>query len=117
VANIPSLGDAEEVVLQAALIDKSNEDAVLSIHRLIQAAVMRRFAEQDKSKYFDVVVRILSWGFPDTWSQDVGHQFQAWTKCEKCLPHVDHLVKQAKRYKIRSQNAQLYGELLLRCSW
>src|SRR6266446_391840 len=116
-ANTTSLGDAEEVLLQAALIDKSIEDAILSIHRLIQAAVIRRLNKEDQSNYFDVVVRILSWGFPDTWSEDIGHQFQFWKKCEICLPHVDHLVKQAKRHRIRSRNVQLYGELLLRCSW
>lgn len=78
---------------------------------------MRRLSEGAQSNHFDIVVRILSWGFPDTWSEDIGHQFQSWTKCEKCLQHVDYLVKQAKRYKIRPQNVQLYGELLLRCSW
>ena len=75
-ANTTSLGDAEEVLLQAALIDKSIEDAILSIHRLVEAAVIRRLNKEDQSKYFDVVVRILSWGFPDTWSEDIGHQFQ-----------------------------------------
>ncbi|KAJ9648289.1 hypothetical protein H2199_001142 [Coniosporium tulheliwenetii] len=92
------LGDAEEDLLQAALIEKNIDDATLSVHRLVQAAVIRRLTDQHKSKYFDVVVRIISWGFPDTWSEDIGHQFGAWTKCEKCLPHVDHLVKQAERY-------------------
>lgn len=79
--------------------------------------MIRRLSGGAQSNHFDVVVRILSWGFPDTWSEDIGHQFQSWTKCEKCLQHVDNLVKQAKRYKIRPQNVQLYGELLLRCSW
>ncbi|KAJ9669237.1 hypothetical protein H2201_000589 [Coniosporium apollinis] len=92
------LGDAEEDLLQAALIEKNIDDATLSVHRLVQAAVIRRLTDQHKSKYFDVVVRIISWGFPDTWSEDIGHQFGAWTKCEKCLPHVDHLVKQAESW-------------------
>ncbi|KAH8813358.1 hypothetical protein F5884DRAFT_879629 [Xylogone sp. PMI_703] len=111
------LGDAEEVLLKAALIEKSIDDAVLSIHRLVQAAIVRGLKEDERSKYFDVIVRILSWGFPDTRSEDVGHQFHAWAKCEKCLPHVNHLVKQAKRYNIATKDPQLYGELLLRCSW
>lgn len=98
-------------------MDKSIEDAILSVHRLVQSAVIRRLTEGAQSNYFDVVVRILSWGFPDTWSEDIGHQFQSWTKCDKCLPHVDHLVKQAKRYNVSPHEVQLYGELLLRCSW
>ncbi|KAG9248058.1 hypothetical protein BJ878DRAFT_532187 [Calycina marina] len=111
------LGDAEEVLLRAALINKSIEDAVLSVHRLVQASVLRRLGENDRIKYFDTAVQMLNWGFPDTWSQDIGHQFQAWTKCDKCLPHVNHLTKQASRYKISPRNPQVYGELLLRCSW
>lgn len=88
-----SLGDAEEILLHSALMDKSNEDGVLSVHRLIQAAVIRRLSNADRSKYFDFAVGILTWGFPDTWSEDIGHQFQAWTKCDKCLPHVVYLVR------------------------
>ncbi|ELR03921.1 hypothetical protein GMDG_06452 [Pseudogymnoascus destructans 20631-21] len=111
------LGDAEAALLQAALIDKSTDDAVLSIHRLVQAAVTRRLTKGDQSKYFDAAVRIVTCGFPNTWREDVGHQFKTWAKCEKYLPHVNQLVNQAKRYNIYSLTAQLYGELLLQCSW
>ena len=114
--NTTSLGNAVEILLQSALIDKSIEDAVLSTHRLIQSTVICRLSKTAQSKYFDAAVRILSWGFPDTWNEDVGHQFQSWTKCDKCFPHVNHLVKQAKRHKISPHEIQLYGELLLRCS-
>lgn len=116
-ANIRSLGDAEEPLLKTALIDKGSEEAVLSVHRLIQAAVIRRLSKSDRNKYVDAVVRVLSWGFPDTWSQDIGHQFEFWTRCEKCLPHVNHLVDQVNRHKIAPKDTQHYGELLLRCSW
>lgn len=112
-----SLGDAEQELLKTALIDKSNEEPVLSVHRLVQAAVIRRLNQVEHSKFVDVIVRILNWGFPDTWSQDIGHQFQFWTKCEKCLPHVSNLVKQINGYSISPSNSELYGELLLRCSW
>ncbi|KAI9658288.1 MAG: hypothetical protein M1821_002421 [Bathelium mastoideum] len=110
-------GDAQEALLQAALVDKSSENAMLSMHRLIQAAVIRRLTRESQAKYFDIAVSFLSWGFPDTWSADIGHQHQAWIKCEKCLPHVHHLVKQAERFQIGPLNKQGYGELLLRCSW
>ena len=112
-----SLGDAEEVLLQAALISKNAEDGVLAIHRLVQTAVIRELNESACIRYFDASVRILTWGFPETWSKDIGHQFQAWTKCEKCLPHVNFLVKQAQKYKIKTSKPEIYGELLLRCSW
>lgn len=103
--------------MQAALIDKTADDAVLSIHRLVQAAVTRKLSDGDRSKYFDAAVRIVTCGFPNTWREDVGHQFQTWAKCEKYLPHVNHLVKHAKTYSISSLTPQLYGELLLQCSW
>jgi hypothetical protein len=112
-----SIGDAEELLLKSGLIDKTAENAILSIHRLIQAAVLRNQSDVEKSRNIDMVVRILSWGFPDTWSEDVGHQFQAWKRCEQCLPHVNHLVGQRNKYQIALDNPQRYGELLLRCSW
>lgn len=112
-----SLGDAEEVLLKSGLIDKSADSSVLSIHRLIQAVVMRNQTDPEKSQNFEAVVCTLSWGFPNTWSEDVGHQFRAWEKCEKCLPHVHHLVGQRNHYQITLDNPQRYGELLLRCSW
>jgi hypothetical protein len=117
-----SFGDAEEVLLRAALIEKSAEDHVVSMHRLVQAAVVRRSSESDRSKHFHAAIRILSHGLPDIWTKDTGNIFAAWTKdawtgYEKCLPHAVHLVKQAKKYGIQTRNAQRYGELLLPCSW
>ncbi|KAJ9137354.1 TPR-like protein [Coniochaeta hoffmannii] len=111
------LGDAEEALLQAGLIDKDPETAILSIHRLIQAAVIRQQNREEKEAMLQSVVGLLSWGFPDTWSKDVGHQIGAWTKCEKCLPHVLHLLEQRDRAKLPLEDPQRYGELLLRCSW
>jgi hypothetical protein len=112
-----SLGDAEEVLLKTGLVDKNAEDAVLSIHRLIQAAILRNQSPDTQKRIFDIAMRILSWAFPDTWSEDVGHQFQSWANCEKCLPHVNHLVAVQKKHKIGLDSPQRYGELLLRCSW
>ncbi|KAF2124109.1 TPR-like protein [Dothidotthia symphoricarpi CBS 119687] len=111
------LGDAEEVLLRTGLVDKNAEDAVLSIHRLIQAAILRNQSPEIRKNIFHIVVCILSWAFPDTWSEDVGHQFQSWANCEKCLPHVNHLVAQREKHKIGLTSPQSYGELLLRCSW
>ncbi|KAF2017327.1 TPR-like protein [Aaosphaeria arxii CBS 175.79] len=111
------LGDAEEVLLRTSLVNKDAEDAVLSVHRLIQATILRNQSPDAQEKTFGIVVRILSWGFPDTWSEDIGHQFQSWANCEKCLPHVNHLVAQRERQKIGLACPQEYGELLLRCSW
>ncbi|KAH7304982.1 P-loop containing nucleoside triphosphate hydrolase protein [Stachybotrys elegans] len=111
------LGDAEQPLLQVALINKGSMQPIISVHRLIQSSAFRRLPAEDQSKYFDTAVRLLSWGFPDTWSKDVGHQINAWKRCEKCLPHIDHLARFATKHPIQCKNPQLYAELLLRCSW
>ena len=109
--------DAEEALLQSTLINKSSEASFLSVHRLLQAAVMRRLSPQAKAGYFDLVIIFLCWGFPDTFSKDIGHQHQSWEKCEMCLPHVDHIVKLQERYSIVSSNTETFAQLLLRCCW
>jgi hypothetical protein len=105
------------VLLKAALIGKSLDDGVISVHRLVQAVVLRRLSNEELTRYFDAAVCMLNWGFPDTWSKDVGHQIKAWTRCEKCLPHANRLVTIASKYEIRSNKPGQFGELLLRCSW
>jgi hypothetical protein len=112
-----SLGDAEEVLLQTALIGKSLDEGILSVHRLVQAAVMRRLSKEERTRYFEAAVCMLNWGFPDTWSKDVGHQIQAWTKCEKSLPHANWLITIVTKYEIDFNKPEKFGELLLRCSW
>ncbi|KAI1138886.1 hypothetical protein F5Y05DRAFT_354227 [Hypoxylon sp. FL0543] len=111
------LGDAEQPLLQAALINKAMDRPLITVHRLIQSATIRRLPSRDRPRYFDVVVKLLSWGFPDTWSRDIGHQINAWEKCEKCLPHIAHLARVAKKHDVQPGSIQQYAELLLRCSW
>lgn len=109
--------DAEEALLQVALINKNSDTGVLSVHRLVQAAVMRRLSGEERSKCFGAVIGILTWGFPDTWSKDVGHQHQSWETSEKCLPHVLHLVEQKEQHRLAPIDADIFAQLLLRCCW
>ncbi|KAH6887138.1 P-loop containing nucleoside triphosphate hydrolase protein [Thelonectria olida] len=111
------VGDASENLLRAALIDRAGDLAILSIHRLVQSAVQKRLSESESIKYFDAVVHMLCWGFPDHSSTDIGHQIAAWTRCEKCLPHVYQLVQLAKIPAKKPGDRQKYADLLLRCSW
>ncbi|KPM44898.1 hypothetical protein AK830_g1657 [Neonectria ditissima] len=111
------IGDASEELLRAALINREGDLAILSIHRLVQSAVQKRLSESDNIKYFDAVVHMLCWGFPDHSSTDIGHQIAAWTRCEKCLPHVNHLVQLARLRGKNSGDRQKYADLLLRCGW
>ena len=109
--------DAEEALLQAALIDKASDTGCLSIHRLIQAAVIRRMSSEERVQYFGTIVTLLCWGFPDTFSKDVGHQHQSWERSEKCLPHLGHVIERKKEFDIHPTHSQFFAQALLRCSW
>ncbi|KAI6784643.1 uncharacterized protein J7T54_006689 [Emericellopsis cladophorae] len=111
------LGDASEDLLRAALVNRAGESGVLSIHRLVQSAAQKRLDESESMRYFDAVVYMLCWGFPDHSSTDIGHQIAAWTQCEKCLLHVNHLVHLVNSQGKAPGNRQKYADLLLRCSW
>lgn len=106
--------------MRGALINRSGDPAILTVHRLVQSAARKRPGKEDLAKYFDAVVHMLCWGFPDHSSVDIGHQIASWTRCEKCLPHVNHLVDIETRYyvnSVSSGNQQKYADLLLRCGW
>lgn len=112
-----SFSDVEAVLSISSLIDGNNDQPTISIPRLTQAEVMRNQTDVERGQNFSAVVRVLSWAFPNTWSQDVGHQIQTWENCERCLPHVRHLVEQHKRYGIKPERKREYGEPLLQCGW
>jgi hypothetical protein len=116
-ANSTSFLDAKEPLLKAALIDRSSETESLTIHRLIQAAVMKRLTPNERVNYFDAAITILSYGFPNTWNMVTSHQFTAWAKCEQCLPHVNFLIEQSKKYNLKASDPKKFSELILRCCW
>lgn len=109
--------EAKEALLKAGLIDRYSEDATLAVHRLVQAAVMKRLSLPERQRYFNRVVKLLSNGFPNTWNTVTSHQFSSWAKCERCLPHVNFLIVQSNRYKLISTNPAEFTELILRCCW
>ncbi|KID91916.1 tpr repeat-containing protein [Metarhizium guizhouense ARSEF 977] len=111
------VGDASEELLRAALINRAGVSPTLSIHSLVQSAARTRLIETQTAEYFDAAVHLLRWGFPDHSSTDIGHQIAAWGRCEKCLPHVYHLVQLAKHEGKNPGDRQQYANLLLRCSW
>ncbi|TGJ79179.1 hypothetical protein E0Z10_g9594 [Xylaria hypoxylon] len=115
------LGDAAEELLQVALVNRVRESSDFTIHRLIQSTARKRLDELYGRKYFDSVVHMLCWGFPDHSNVDIGHQISAWGRCEKCIPHVRRLVELAKRHPkgvaYVTNDQPKYAELLIRCSW
>lgn len=117
IADVSSFLDAKEPLLKAALIDRSSETESLTIHRLIQAAVMKRLTTNERIEYFDAAITILSYGFPNTWNTVTSHQFTAWAKCELCLPHVNFLIEQSRKYNLKASDPKKFSELILRCCW
>jgi hypothetical protein len=111
------LGDAEEKLLQAALINKESDGKLILIHRLVRNATLQRLDDAAKRKYFDVAISLLSFGFPERWSKDEGHQKKEWARCETYLPHVNALVKLSANKPSLTRQPDVWAELLLRCSW
>jgi hypothetical protein len=109
--------ETQEILLKAALIDRSVESATLSIHRLVQATIMNRLSTKERTTYFDLVVRLLGKSFPDSWRSGPGYTYSSWNKCEMCLPHVEFIVQQAEKYELCASEPLHLVELLLRCSW
>ncbi|KAJ5173639.1 uncharacterized protein N7500_001570 [Penicillium coprophilum] len=109
--------DAQEVLIQGALIDKSIESGIISMHRLVQRAVIRRMSVQERERIFSLAVTILAANFPDTYSADVGHQAASWALCERSLPHIESVVSKGAQFKLFEKGNQAFAELLLRCSW
>jgi hypothetical protein len=112
-----SLGDASEELMRSALVQRAAHSSDLSVHRLVQSAARKRLDKTKSAKAFDAAVHMLCWGFPDHSNVDIGHQVSTWPRCEKCLPHVGHLVELAKSSGAAPGDRQKYADLLLRCSW
>lgn len=61
----------------------------------------RRLGDTDSVKvysveYFDAVVHVLCWGFPGSLQQTWTTRLQHRTRREKCLPHLNQLIKLAR---------------------
>ena len=119
-ADYHSLGDAEESLLQAALMEKGAFDHGLSVHRLIQAIVIYRMSASERTKYLNAATELLGQSLIEPWTKETNYELKPWTKeawllYECCLPHVIHLVQQSKRHGIHTENRQKLGELLIPC--
>ena len=78
---------------------------------------MSQLSAEEKARLCRHVIALLLSGFPNTWESDVGHQYSAWQACERCLPHVNFLVKQVKKWKLELKTPQTFADLVLRCCW
>jgi tetratricopeptide (TPR) repeat protein/DNA-binding XRE family transcriptional regulator len=73
--------DVIELLLRYSLIRRNSEEALLSIHRLVQA-VLKDWMGSDLSRdWAERAIRATNRAFPDV-------KLTTWDQCQRCLPHA-----------------------------
>ncbi|KAK0639179.1 tpr repeat-containing protein [Cercophora newfieldiana] len=110
-------GDAVVELNRTSMINRLSSSKSVSMHRLVQFAVLSRLAGPSRVVYFDLAVKILYFDFPNTWLDSGAHQGHSWSSWETCsaiLPHVSRLMEVSEKYRIKSANPELWAELVFR---
>ncbi|KAG2415680.1 hypothetical protein HFD88_006871 [Aspergillus terreus] len=71
----------------------------------------------DKTKYLDFAVRVLSYGFPNSWDERThqqGHGWESWETCGAILPHVSWLIRLTREHSLQVTDVELFAELIFR---
>ncbi|KAI1429008.1 hypothetical protein F5Y12DRAFT_782253 [Xylaria sp. FL1777] len=110
-------GDAVMELTRAALVTRIASSRALSIHRLVQLSVFKRLSTDQRIYYFDVVVQMLYYDFPNTWAAKgpyQGHGYKSWETCSSVLVHVNWLMSLSRDHKVVSQFPETWAELVFR---
>lgn len=102
---------------RAALVTRISPSKALSVHRLVQLSVFNRLSAEDRIFYFDTVVQILSYDFPNTWNTKgphQGHGYKAWENTRAVSAHVGWLISLSKEHKVKPDNSTAWAELIFR---
>jgi tetratricopeptide (TPR) repeat protein len=94
-----AMNRAIKALRQYSLIDTSGE--FLSVHRLVQAVVRDRLSEDDRKRWTETVVRLLSATFPLD-SDDV----RTWHQCSRLLPHARVAATHAEAREVAPEVTQ-----------
>lgn len=108
---------AKTPLLDNALIERLPKEKCLTMHRLIQTAVISRLKKDERGACFSEAVKLLGAGFPNTWNKVTSHQYAAWTKTEIRVAHVSSLIKKKKQFKIPDSHPKATAELVFRIAW
>ena len=76
-----------------------------------------RLSNVEAVSYLDSTVKILSNGFPNTWTKSgaqQGHGWASWETTSKVLPHVQWVMEIVKKHKLKPSNPELFAELIFR---
>ena len=109
-------GDAIMELTRTSMINRLSASKSVSMHRLVQFAVLSRLSPGSRAIYFDLAVNILYFDFPNTWfdrGAHQGHGWGAWETCSAVLPHVSQLMELHK-YDIKETRPDLWAELIFR---
>jgi hypothetical protein len=112
-----SFGEAIMELSRTSMVTRLSESKALSIHRIVQLAVFHRLSPSEKVELFDLAVKILYFDFPNTWKErgsQQGHGWASWETCSAILPHVSCLMQLFEKHKFKSQNLQIWAELVFR---
>ncbi|KAI1083262.1 hypothetical protein F5B20DRAFT_577646 [Whalleya microplaca] len=102
---------------RATLVTRVTSSKVLSVDRLTQLSVFDGLSPKDRVFYFDTVVQILSYNFPNTWNDrgpHQGHGYEAWATCGAVLPHINWLIFLVKERRVKPANSMYWAELIFR---
>jgi hypothetical protein len=103
-----------------ALLNDNTEIGTVSVHRLVQDAVLRKLetSTERAHKAFSTAVALLRKMFP-LHSASRDHMTESWSSCENFLPHVLSLHKRYGEFlSLSSFGASMdFVELLYSCAW
>lgn len=109
--------DAKEPLLKQSLLHRDATDSSLSMHRLVQQAIIENLSDHERTEILDNAVTILSNGFENSWNVVTTHQFNNWGHCELRITHVQALMKKSKQFGLTSKKPAAFAELIFRCAW
>ncbi|KAF7879508.1 hypothetical protein EAF04_000704 [Stromatinia cepivora] len=110
--------EAQDSLFKSALLDKDPTTRNLSLHRLIQTAVLHDLKEEDKLRYLQRSIKLMIKVFPAAWADGTdGYTYSKWGLCRRCLPHVIHLSNYLSGESLGEDIVGSFISLLLRCSW
>lgn len=112
------LSEVQGSLFRSAPLDKDPITRNLSLHRLVQAAVLNDLNAEDKMRYIQDSIELMIKVFPAAWADGSdGFTYSKWDACRRCLPYVVHLSNYLCSQPLGENVIGPFISLLLRCSW
>lgn len=109
--------DAKEPLLKRSLLQRDETDSSLSMHRLVQFAILESLSPQERTAILDNAVTILSHGFENSWNVVTTHQYKNWKHFDQRIAHVQALINRSRQFNIVFGDPTAFSELVFRCAW